>query len=66
MIIPTFEVTICSDSNFSIVGFTLHGLSQQIVNIENAIEYIQQYPQTQPIPTPAFADCLSSKKSLDL
>ncbi len=32
----------------------LHGLSQQIVNIESAIEYIQQYPQTQLIPTPAL------------
>jgi hypothetical protein len=32
----------------------LHGLSHQISNIENAIDYIQQYPQTQLIPIPAL------------
>ncbi|QYX31971.1 hypothetical protein [Sphaerospermopsis torques-reginae] len=30
----------------------LHGLSHQVANIENAIEYIQNYPDTQPTPAP--------------
>ncbi|MFH7029235.1 MAG: hypothetical protein ACHBN1_28530 [Heteroscytonema crispum UTEX LB 1556] len=32
----------------------LHGLSQQIANIDNAIEYIHNYPDTQPTLAPAL------------
>lgn len=49
--INTLEQTI-SRRIQSVNVIILHGLSQQISNIESAIEYIQRYPQTQPISIP--------------
>jgi len=42
------------ERNHSVTVIVLHGQSQQITTIEQAIEYIQNYSDTKPSPAPAL------------
>lgn len=55
--IDNFIATLEQSFSRRVQGVTvivLHGLAQQNITIENAVEYIQNYPNTQPTPAPAF------------